>query len=192
MLMKELRLLKRSVQTGADGHDRIGVAQLAGGIAIAVSLIGCSASPVSAAFTLRPVLNAQSGSCAHRSSGVPGIHGGCYQLAAFGVLNARAQSVRAFPYTTRGSYIVVIILGPDARPALMRMMQPPFGALPAPNASQAHQYQVPRTLGIVQDGKVLAAFPPLVGLGAPGTPVRVQVNGLTRAQAENLVSRLGT
>ena len=137
------------------------------------------------------MLNAQPGSCAHRSSGVPGIHGGCYRLADFGVVVTKAQSVLAVPYTTRGGYIVVIVLGPDARPALMRMMQPPLGALPAPCASQAHQYQVPTTLGIVQHGKVLATFPPLVGIGQPGTRVTVQVNGLDRVQAENLASRLG-
>jgi len=193
--VKELRLLRRSGQLRVGGHDQIGVARpvvlLAGGIAAVVCFMGCSASPVSASFALRPVLNAQPGPCAHRSGGVPGIRGGCYQLATLGVVMTKAQSVRAFRYTPRGSYIVVIVLGPDARPALMRMMQPPPGALPAPSASQARQYQVPRALGIVQDGKVLAAFPPLVGVGPPGTPVTVQVDGLTRTQAENLVTRLG-
>lgn len=194
--MKELHRLRRSGQIAAGGHDNIRVAQpaalLVGGIAAAVCLMSCTASPEPAPFTLRPVLDAQPGPCTHRSSGMPGIHGGCYRLGAFGVAVTKAQSVRAFPYTTRGSYIVFIVLGPDARPALLRMLQPPPGALPPPSASQASQYQVPRTLGIVQQGKVLATFPVLVGIGQPGAPVTVQVNGLTRTQAEALVNRLGS
>src|SRR5215472_3433675 len=118
----QLRILRRSDQLRAGGRDQIGVARpvamLVGGIATVVCLMSCSASSVPASFALRPVLNAQPGPCAHQSGGVPGIHGGCYQLATLGVVMTKARSVRAFPYTTRGSYIVVIVLGPDARPAL--------------------------------------------------------------------------
>jgi len=121
-----LHLLRRSGQLRTVGHDQVGVAAvLAFGIAIAVWLMGCSAGQVTVPFQLRPVLSAQPGSCPHRSDDVPGIHGGCYHLAAaaFGVKIANVQGVHAFRMG-RG-YVVVLVLGPDARPAVLRMMQPP-------------------------------------------------------------------
>jgi hypothetical protein len=71
------------------------------------------------------------------------------------------------------------------------MVQPPPGALPPPDPAQADQYQVPARLAIVQNGEVLAAFPPLWSAGPPGTPVTLQADGLTRAQASDLVHSLG-
>lgn len=93
------------------------------------------------------------------------------------------------PYPA-GGFIVEITLGAGYQPAVRRMMQPPPGVLPTSGPGQAHRYQVPTTLGIVQNGKVLCAFPALVGFGRQG-PVMLQVNGLTRARADDLVHRLG-
>lgn len=161
---------------------------LAGGIAAAVWLTGCS-THAAAAFQIRPVLKEQPGPCRDRH-GVPGIGGGCYQLAGFGVAVAGAQDALALPYPA-GGFIVEITLGPEYHQAVLRMMQPPPGALPAYGPGPGgHRYQAVTTLGIVQNGKVLCAFPALVGFGRQ-EPVMLQVNGLTRARADDLVHRLG-
>ena len=122
---------------------------------------------------------------------MPGTHGGCYQLAAeLGLAAVTAQEVRVVPYP-QGGFAVMVVLGQDQRSAFLRMMQPPPGALPPSDPGHAFSYGVPATLAIVQNGKVLRAFPPIVGIGTPGTPITLQIDGLTRAQADDLGRRLG-
>ena len=143
---------------------------------LACRMLYRSRPPVS--FEIRPVLTSQAGSCAGGPAGVPGIRGGCYQLAArLGVTVSGAQQAVVVP-DPAGGVIVLIVIGPDQWSAFQRMMQPPPGALPPPDPSQGDIYQVPARLAFVQHGEVLAAFPALLGTGPPGTPVRLQVDGL--------------
>jgi hypothetical protein len=161
-------------------------------LAAGIWLSGCSAgSPTPLPFGIRPVLGWQPGSCAGWPAETSGIRGGCYRLAGprLGVTIPHAQ--QAIVATGPGGGVgVLIVIGSGQYSAFQHMIQPPPGALPPP-PGRPDEYQAPHTLAIVQHGKVLAAFPALYGSGRPGTAVRLQIDGLTRARANDLVRRLG-